>query len=54
MCGRYGITDVQHNGERFQLCLDLDQPDFQPRYNAAPTHGLPVIIERTGRATRSL
>lgn len=49
MCGRYGITDVQHIGERFQLYLDLDLADVPPRYNAAPTQRLPVITERDGQ-----
>ncbi|MGI8912453.1 MAG: SOS response-associated peptidase [Chloroflexota bacterium] len=48
MCGRYGITDVQHIGERFQLYLDLDLSDLRPRYNAAPTQVLPVITEWDG------
>ncbi|MGI8914984.1 MAG: SOS response-associated peptidase [Chloroflexota bacterium] len=49
MCGRYGITDVQHIGERFQFSLDLDLSNIQPRYNAAPTQLLPVITERDGQ-----
>ena len=49
MCGRYGITDVQHIGERFQAYLDLDLSESTPRYNAAPTQGLPVITERDGQ-----
>lgn len=49
MCGRYGITDVQHIGERFQFYLNLDLSDIPPRYNAAPTQILPVITERDGR-----
>jgi len=49
MCGRFGITDVQHIGERFQLYLDLDLSDIPPRYNAAPTQMLPVITERDGQ-----
>jgi putative SOS response-associated peptidase YedK len=49
MCGRFGIVDVQHIGERFQLYLDLDLSDVQPRYNAAPTQRLPVITEEAGQ-----
>lgn len=49
MCGRFGVTDVQHFGERFQLYLDLDLSDTSPRYNAAPTQMLPVITERDGQ-----
>lgn len=48
MCGRFGVADVQHIGERFQLYLDLDLADLRPRYNAAPTQRLPVVIERDG------
>jgi putative SOS response-associated peptidase YedK len=48
VCGRYGVTDVQHIGERFRLYLDLDLSDVQPRYNAAPTQRLPVVTERDG------
>jgi putative SOS response-associated peptidase YedK len=48
MCGRFGVTDVQHIGERFRLSLDLDLSNVQPRYNAAPTQRLPVITERDG------
>jgi putative SOS response-associated peptidase YedK len=49
MCGRFGITDVQHIGERFQFSLDLDLSDLRPRYNAAPTQRLPVITEQAGQ-----
>ncbi len=49
LCGRYGITDVQHIGERFQLYLDLDLSNVQPRYNAAPTQFLPVIHQPDGQ-----
>ncbi len=49
MCGRFGITDVQHIGERFQLYLDLNLSDIPPRYNAAPTQMLPVITEHDGQ-----
>lgn len=48
VCGRFGVTDVQHIGERFQLYLDLDLSGVQPRYNAAPTQQLPVVTGRDG------
>lgn len=49
MCGRYGIADVQHIGERFRFSLDLDLTGIAPRYQAAPTQRLPVITERDGQ-----
>jgi putative SOS response-associated peptidase YedK len=49
MCGRYGVTDVQHIGERFQFSLALDLSGIPPRYNAAPTQRLPVITEQAGQ-----
>jgi putative SOS response-associated peptidase YedK len=46
MGGRSGIADVRHLGERFRLSLDLDLTGIAPRYHAAPTQRLPVIVER--------
>ena len=46
MCGRYGIVDPQFIGEHFQLYLEL--PDLVPRYNAAPSQRLPVIVQQDG------
>jgi putative SOS response-associated peptidase YedK len=53
MCGRYG---VYHSGaelaERFltaQPGLFAYVPELEPRYNAAPTQTLPVILARDGK-----
>jgi putative SOS response-associated peptidase YedK len=48
MCGRYTITDSPRQlAERFRA--SLPGMDFGPRYNAAPTQLLPVVIELGGR-----
>ena len=41
MCGRYAVTS---NPEAIRaLSRYLDQPDFPPRYNVAPTQPVPVV-----------
>lgn len=43
MCGRYTIfTDPERLAERFDAALPAQ--DLRPRYNAAPTQHLPVIL----------
>jgi len=43
MCGRFTIfADPERLAERFQASLPAD--GLQPRYNAAPTQHLPVIL----------
>lgn len=43
MCGRFTLfTDPEHLAERFQASLPADE--LRPRYNAAPTQQLPVIL----------
>jgi putative SOS response-associated peptidase YedK len=43
MCGRYTVTSVDGLIED----LELEVPDwFEPRFNAAPTQELPVVVDR--------
>jgi len=47
MCGRYTLfTDPDRLAERFQAELPAD--GLRPRYNAAPTQHLPVILNGAG------
>lgn len=48
MCGRYVIEDFQELSETLRNIPFQSTFDFKPNYNAAPTHHLPVIIERDG------
>lgn len=48
MCGRYVIEDFQELSETLRNIPFQSTFDFKPNYNAAPTHQLPVIIERDG------
>jgi putative SOS response-associated peptidase YedK len=46
MCGRFVITSAPEALRR--LFGYLDQPNFPPRYNVAPTQPLPVVIIENG------
>lgn len=47
MCGRYTLTvDIDEVSDRFG-CLKV-VPDYRPRYNAAPTDVMPVIVNNRG------
>jgi putative SOS response-associated peptidase YedK len=53
MCGRFTIfADPDRLAERFQASLPAD--GLQPRYNAAPTQHLPVILNDGPRAIQLL
>ena len=52
MCGRYSITtDAQQLAQRFEVDVPAQ---FAPRYNAAPTQNLPVIINPEGERSLQL
>jgi len=44
MCARYGLTDPRLLANRFSLPGEV--AGLAPRYNAAPTQRLPVIVQR--------
>ena len=46
MCGRFVITSAPEALR--QLFGYLDQPNFPPRYNVAPTQPIPVVIVENG------
>lgn len=48
MCGRYVIEDFQELSETLRQIPFQSFWDFQPNWNAAPTHELPVIINVDG------
>lgn len=48
MCGRYVIEDFQELSETLRQIPFQSFWDFQPNWNAAPTHELPVIIDVDG------
>lgn len=48
MCGRYVIEDFQELSETLRQIPFQSFFDFQPNWNAAPTHQLPVIIDVDG------
>lgn len=48
MCGRYVIEDFQELSEALRQIPFQSFFDFQPNWNAAPTHQLPVIIDVDG------
>jgi putative SOS response-associated peptidase YedK len=50
MCGRYTLVDLDALCERFDVASAT--ADVTPRYNAAPTQRLPVVLR--GRAGREL
>jgi putative SOS response-associated peptidase YedK len=50
MCGRFVITSAPEALR--QLFGYLDQPNFPPRYNVAPTQPIPVILSDNGRHFR--
>lgn len=46
MCARYGLTDMRLLANRFSLPTEV--VGLTPRFNAAPTQRLPVILEGGG------
>ena len=46
MCGRFVITSPP--AALRQIFGYLDQPNFPPRYNIAPTQPIPVVIVENG------
>jgi putative SOS response-associated peptidase YedK len=50
MCGRYVITSPPEALR--QLFGYLEQPNFPPRYNIAPTQPIPVMMSENGRNFR--
>ena len=50
MCGRFVITSAPEALRR--LFGYLEQPNFPPRYNVAPTQPIPVVINDNGRHFR--
>jgi putative SOS response-associated peptidase YedK len=50
MCGRFVITSPPESLRR--LFGYLEQPNFPPRYNVAPTQPIPVVINDNGRHFR--
>ncbi|WP_375412509.1 SOS response-associated peptidase [uncultured Bradyrhizobium sp.] len=46
MCGRFVITSAPEALRR--LFGYIDQPNFPPRYNVAPTQPVPVVINKQG------
>ncbi|MDD3024721.1 MAG: SOS response-associated peptidase, partial [Syntrophomonadaceae bacterium] len=48
MCGRYTLTvDKETLSERFGCSFIV--PDYRPRYNAAPTQSMPVVLQELGQ-----
>src|ERR1700704_2940161 len=47
MCGRYAITSAPEAIRR--LFGYLDQPNFPPRYNVAPTQAVPIVRLAEGK-----
>jgi putative SOS response-associated peptidase YedK len=55
MCGRYTLTNLGQVSIRFAVAEPNDDLDVGPRYNIAPTQGVPVILAPTGeRALASM
>jgi putative SOS response-associated peptidase YedK len=50
MCGRFVITSAPEALKR--LFGYLEQPNFPPRYNVAPTQPIPVVLNDNGRHFR--
>ena len=52
MCGRYTLkVEGQTVADLFGL---LREPDLEPRYNIAPTQQIPVVLEDSSDAGRTL
>jgi putative SOS response-associated peptidase YedK len=43
MCGRYNLTESQSHLEEWFKAVMEDDEGFQPNYNVAPTHNMPVV-----------
>ncbi|MGC2178369.1 MAG: SOS response-associated peptidase family protein, partial [Bradyrhizobium sp.] len=50
MCGRFVITSAPEALR--QLFGYLEQPNFPPRYNLAPTQPIPVVVSENSRHFR--
>jgi putative SOS response-associated peptidase YedK len=54
MCGRAKLPD-DVSEIKLDLKIDFDEVgDYQPRWNAAPTSKLPVVVSRNGKRTLTL
>lgn len=54
MCGRAKLPD-DVSEIKLDLKIDFDQiGDYQPRWNAAPTSNLPVVVSEAGRRILTL
>src|SRR5436309_2426040 len=52
MCGRYAITTAPEAIR--QLFGYLEQPNFPPRYNVAPTQAVPIVRMAEGKRQLAL
>ena len=52
MCGRYAITTAPEAIR--QLFAYLEQPNFPPRYNVAPTQAVPIVRMAEGKRQLAL
>jgi len=50
MCGRYTVRSIQPIAELFGIALP---PEFQPRFNIAPTQDVPVVRAAEGGGRRA-
>src|SRR3954467_5600994 len=50
MCGRYTVRSIQPIAELFGIALP---PEFQPRFNIAPTQDVPVVRAAEGAGRRA-
>src|SRR6059058_4124666 len=50
MCGRYTVRSIQPVAELFGIALP---PEFQPRFNIAPTQDVPVVRAAEGGGRRA-
>jgi putative SOS response-associated peptidase YedK len=53
MCGRYRLSRRKQMVEEYFDCVS-DEPDWNPRYNIAPTQPIPVIRQNPKEPTREL
>jgi putative SOS response-associated peptidase YedK len=53
MCGRYRLSRSKQVAEEYFDCVS-DQPDWNPRYNIAPTQPVPVICQHPKEPVRQL
>jgi putative SOS response-associated peptidase YedK len=53
MCGRYRLSRRKQVAEEYFDC-GSDEPDWNPRYNIAPTQPVPVIRQNPKEPVREL